>query len=569
MTKMLGFTPDVKMPIDLLMQPIGLLGNRGGGKTYSGMKLFEAAHDAGVQCIAVDVVGKWWALRLGADGHSRGLADVYIFGGKRADFPIDPDNGKFVAKIIAERRIHAVLDLSLVPKGPRRKFLTDFAEEYFLLKKQEDVPTPCVLFLEEAHALLPQKTMPGEERMLGAFQDLVAEGRNAGIGVVVMDQRPATVNKNALALVEVLIVLRTTYKNDRDVYRDWIVQKVVEGADAVRLSDELPFLKTGQGYLYAPQFDIFSKIQISPKRTFDSSATVKIGEKLKSVGTLTPVDVEQLKTAMAAVLEKVKSDDPRLLRKRIAELELQLKQSPAKSVEVPVITDKQVQQLEQFAKTVLEGQEKLAAAMVEIVPGMRKVHAFHMDMTQSPGAKLAAKLVNQLVSPRTPTNGHAGARVLTQADFSPKANVGDIQIKRGARLMAGILAGSGPLTRKELGAMSGFSHSSGTFSEYINVLLRSGIVSLLGDGRLTSSAEPIATSWEDIVSRWGSDFKAGVRAMLSTVRNGPVTRSELGEFTGFSHTSGTFSEYVNKLKHAGLVVEENRVLSIPPLLATL
>lgn len=635
MTKMLSFTDDLKLPIDLLMQPIGLLGNRGGGKTYSGTKLFESAHDAGVQCIAVDIVGKWWALRLGADGKPKGgLSDVFIFGGKHADFPITPDQGAFVAKVVAERRIHVVLDVSLMRKGDRRRFLTDFAEEYFLLKKQEEVPTPCVLFVEEAHAVLPQKPGPDEMRMLGAFQDLVAEGRNAGIGVVIMDQRPATCNKNALALVEVLIILRTTYKSDRDVYTDWVVQKGEDegGSARVELNKTLPFLKTGQAYLYAPQFELFKKIQISPKRTFDSSATVKIGAKSAVVGTLTPVDVEQLKGDMAVVLEKAKADDPRALRAQVAALQQELtsKRPPAPAakperVEVPALTAKQMELLRKvfeteaaLLKAVIKSQEKMWATLNVIEPALRGVVEHQRAALATEGVVSQAVIARRMgVEPRhsfgaiqtnvSSTNlakvGELGAaagdgrgkRFVAAADFQLVTRSTELladgrgfhvvdrrgeklaedlsvaKLKAGARRMAGVLA-SYPegLTRKNLGALSGITPTSGTMSEYMNTLIRAGIVAVTAGGLNTSTAVPLGTTWADVLERWSGDFKLGARNMLSVLRqHGAMTRAELGALVQISPTSGTMSEYVNSLKRSGIVDEQDHRVFITPRVAEL
>ena len=60
------------LPIDALTQPIALLSNRGGGKTYAGTKIFELAYDADDQCGVFDPDGKWWGLRLGANGKPAG-----------------------------------------------------------------------------------------------------------------------------------------------------------------------------------------------------------------------------------------------------------------------------------------------------------------------------------------------------------------------------------------------------------------------------------------------------------------------------------------------------------------
>lgn len=194
MGKTLDIAIGKKLPLDILMQPVALLAQRGWGKTVTAKGCYEAAHDAGAQCITIFPTGKWWSLRLAADGKGPGLTDVFIIGGPHGDVPLTPSSGKVIAKLLVEKRIHAVLDVSLLRKSERHRFLADLFEEFWLLKKLENENYPVVLFIEEAHAIAPQMLRQGqidEARMLGAVEDLAAEGRNHGIGIVLLDQRSA------------------------------------------------------------------------------------------------------------------------------------------------------------------------------------------------------------------------------------------------------------------------------------------------------------------------------------------------------------------------------------------
>jgi hypothetical protein len=195
---------DVTFDLDAMMQTWALLGNKGGGKTMTMQMLFELVHNAGAQAVAFTPVSNWWSLLYDADGKGPGLSKVYIFGGKRAHYPLRPQDGKLLAKLLVQKKISAVIDVSMLRKGERRRLLTDLLDELWYLKKLEDAPDPLVMFMEEAHAFCPQKPQPDEAQMLGAVEDICREGRNYGIGFVIGDQRPATVNKNVLALVEVL-----------------------------------------------------------------------------------------------------------------------------------------------------------------------------------------------------------------------------------------------------------------------------------------------------------------------------------------------------------------------------
>ena len=96
-----------------------------------------------------------------------------------------------------------------------------------------------------------------------------------------------------------------------------------------------------------------------------------MGAQVQPPRRLAEVDIEKLRERIAATIEKARADDPRELRKRIADLEKQLAtRAPAPTiekvverVEVPVIGDDQVARLEQLASALSEtGQQLVASA---------------------------------------------------------------------------------------------------------------------------------------------------------------------------------------------------------------
>lgn len=575
MTKLLNLSPELSPPLDALMQPIALLGNRGAGKTFAGMKIFELAHDAEVQSIAIDGIGKWWGLRLAGDGRSPGLKDVYIFGGKRADFPITPDRGGFVARVLVERRIHAILDVSQMRKGDRRRFLTDFAEEFHLLKKQEDQPTPSVLFLEEAHQVLPQKPFGEEARMLGAFEDLIREGRNAGIGMVIMDQRPATVNKNALALIEILIALRTTYEIDRKVYVGWVVQKVADDKLKVDLEAKLPFLKAGEGFLYAPMFDLFEHINIFPKRTFDSSATAKIGVKVAAIGTLSPVDVERVKGAMAEVTAEVAAKDPVALRQKVAQLEKQLAAkapaAAAKPVEVPAITGAERKHLEEL----LVRAERLAEKSNDATGALRD--AFQALAQKVVGLDGTARQLEQSLRPPAPKL--TAVPVRARPANTPVSHEDVEGPTKYARHLLQTLANRQPMrpTRTQIAILSARSTKSSAFDVAMAEIGRMGwAVEDRGQFAITEAGlavvggvAPAATSPEELRRTWLNALESYERTLLEVlIREFPngMTKPEIAQATGRSLTSSAFDVAISTLKKNHLVDDGGGLLTASSIL---
>src|SRR5690606_12146368 len=119
-------------------------------------------------------------------------------------------------------------DVSRFRKGERKRFMTAFAEEFFHLKK--DAPSAVHLFVEEAHVFCPQRPREGEEPMLGAMEDVVRIGRNYGIGVTLISQRAATVNKDVLSQVECLIAYQTSSAQDKKAIKEWIEENEDEEA---------------------------------------------------------------------------------------------------------------------------------------------------------------------------------------------------------------------------------------------------------------------------------------------------------------------------------------------------
>lgn len=306
------------LPLDAVTQTFGAIGRKGAGKTYLATMLAEQMLDAGAQVVALDPVGNWWGLRVGADGTSPGK-DIFVIGGEHGDVPLVPEAGARIARLLVERRVSAVLDVSGFRLGERKRFAADFGEEFLHLKKSRK--TPVHLFIEEAQLIIPQRVGPEEARMVGAFEQLVRLGRNYGVGCTLVTQRPQSVNKEVLSQVECLCVLQVTGPHERKALEEW-VQEV--GADR-KLVGELPGLSRGEGFVWSPAWlRLFKRVHFASKRTFDASATPEVGRAEKAAN-LSAVDVEALKADMADVVAKATAEDPKALQRRVRELEAELK----------------------------------------------------------------------------------------------------------------------------------------------------------------------------------------------------------------------------------------------------
>lgn len=317
--KTLRLAPGLDVPVDVVTQKLAFLGRTGSGKTYAATKLAELMLGAGSQVICLDPVGVHYGLRLGANG-AAGL-EIPIFGGLHGDLPLESTAGAVMADLVVDRGISAVLDVSQFETDAQKaRFAEAFASRFFFRKKAS--PSPVHLFLEECQEFAPQNPQGGDAQMLHAFTRLAKLGRNFGIGLSLISQRPQEVNKKVLNMTEVLFAFQMRGPQERKTIKDWSADKDV-GLDIV---DVLPSLKVGQCMVSSPQWlEIEATFTIAKKQTADVSSTPKVGASARPAEPLTPIDLEQLRTTMAATIEKAKAEDPKLLTARIRQLEAELK----------------------------------------------------------------------------------------------------------------------------------------------------------------------------------------------------------------------------------------------------
>ncbi len=415
----LKISRNLSLPLETVTQTIGVLAKRRAGKSYLARRLAEQLFRAGQQIVIVDPKGDQWGIRSAADGKSPGLP-IVIVGGEHGDIPrLEVSSGEVVAKLVVEERVSILLDLSFFRKHEVATFMTAFLESLYRLKARESFRTPMMLLIDEADAIAPQKPQKGEERMLGAAEDIVRRGGQRGIGCCLVTQRSAVLNKNVLTQVQILIALRTIAPQDLAALNAWVD---VHGTPEQQktLMESLPALPTGDAWFWSPGWPdaegIFKRVHVLPIETFDSGATPKPGEKPVEPKHLADVDLEALGRQMAATIEKAKAEDPRELRKRIAALERELveaKKTPAPAaaarVEVPVLTAEQVRRLDgllEVAHQLQRGQEDVLRIVQPEVVVMQQL----VDAVTTLKNAVAPKTASQPpISRRVPRGGAAGS----------------------------------------------------------------------------------------------------------------------------------------------------------------
>ncbi len=551
----LRLATDLLLPIEAVTETFGILAKRGAGKTYTANVLAEEMVTAGAQVVILDPLDAWWGLRSSADGKADGLP-VYVFGGDHGDLPLEAGAGELLADTVVDHGVSVILSLRHLSKTKQRQFVTAFCERLYRRKGEPEHRTPLHVFVDEADAFVPQRVMSDVARTVGAIDDIVRRGRSAGLGVTLISQRAAVVNKDVLTQCEVLIALRTISPQDRKALDAW-----VEAHDAHdqrgAFMDSLAALEIGEAWVWSPGWlDIFQRVRIRRRRTFDSSSTPKAGEKALTPATRKEVDLDALRGRMAETIERQQATDPKLLQKRIRELEKQLAEQPAAQVEkvverieVPVLRDEDRQRLHTFAESIRSTSVELGAAVAELVKLVERVS---QELAAVTGQRPASPPERQAPTARPPQ-----AREPRPAPRAASAE-GATLTKAERALLSVLVTFDQGRSRQQLSILSGYSIKSSSFANALGSLRSGGLVEGRDPIVATSAGhaaipdpEAMPRPGPELLNYWCGKLTKAERTMLEALANAyphALTKDELSARTGYSSTSSSFANALGKLR---------------------
>lgn len=473
----LAISDRLALPIETVTETIAILAKRGAGKTNTAVVLTEELVAAGQQVIVVDPVGVWYGLRSGADGKSGGIP-VLIIGGDHADLPLTETSGEVIARILVGERQSAVLDLSQLSKSAARRLMTDFLETLYRVARE-----PLHLVVDEADLFAPQRLPRDMTRLLGAMDDVVRRGRAHGLGVTLISQRPAVLNKDVLGQAEVLIVLRMTNPRDVGAIDEWVRLHADED-QAQDVKKSLPSLPVGTAWVWSPGWlECLERVKVRPRRTFDSSATPRPGVAVRAPR-LAAVDVQRLQRKLehattAAVDEPATSGGAAALRQQVVQLRSQVEQLQRRPAEirireVPVIDHSTRAELADAARQIRDLTEVLTTLAGNITTAMTN-HPSNGAALGTESNPVAHKRSAPVIAPPPRTDQPADS----------------IKLRAGALRMLRVMGDHYParLSRAQLATLSHMKVSGGTFGTYLSTLRRNGLVTEQNDGAI--AADPV------------------------------------------------------------------------------
>jgi hypothetical protein len=157
-----------------------------------------------------------------------------------------------------------------VPPDVQGVVVARMTKQLFDERKSNKIP-PFLLIVEEAHNYCPEKGF-GNAVSLPSLRTIASEGRKFGMGLCVVSQRPAKVDKNIISQCNTNIILKVTNPNDLKA----IIQSV-EGL-TTQAADEIQRLPIGVALIAGGSLQMPIMAEIRTRETNHGGRSVTISK---------------------------------------------------------------------------------------------------------------------------------------------------------------------------------------------------------------------------------------------------------------------------------------------------
>jgi uncharacterized protein len=609
------------LPVDVVTSTLVVYGGKGMGKTNFGSVLVEQLTAAGLRWAALDPLGVWWGLRHSADGKGPGI-ECLILGGSHGDIPIEPTGGAVVADLVVDETVNVIIDFSRKPSGEmwsigeKVRFVTDYA--YRLFQRQGELVDgrrrePIFQILDEAARYIPQLIPAGNPdlaKCVSAWEQLVEEGRNIGIGVGLLTQRSARMNKSVSEVADAIFAFRIVGPNSIGAIMDWLGEHVPK--ERIRsMIETVRSLDVGHCLIVSPGWLKFEGVvTIRYRTTFDSSATPKPGERARKVkGEGARPDLTKYAERMQATIERARESDPRALKQKISELtrELAKKQTaPGAPHQQETVTSRNAvavngrlkRGLEEAMKIIAKiealgfedstiSPEQLTEVLERAASQLGKMAELRLAQSQrdltrikADVARLQKQLEELLSRPEEDINLHLALKrnepfTVTSAPPSERRRSMAQTVEGNGHVTAAqsrILAalaefeaiGRSPVPKKWVAALAGASHTSSSYGNNLGYLRSNGYIDYPGagaaalteKGRAKIPAIDPPRSPVEMLARCKEIVSAPQAQILDVLAEkypAEVDKNALADIAGASATSSSYGNNLGALRSAGMI----------------
>ncbi len=243
----------------------GITGNSSQALVYQAVKNLKKRGDYTVEDVIEEVEGikhnsKWTVL-----GSLEKIVEAGLF-----------DENPTPLHVLLQKGKATVLDMRGTPPEHQDLIVSRICSELFELRKLGEVPAGMIV-IEEAHNFIPERGF-GKAVSTPVLRTIASEGRKFGLGLMVISQRPARVDKNVISQCNTQIILRVTNPNDINA-----VKKGVEGLTS-EMVDEIKRLPPGTAMVVSPELEKPVIVEVRVRRSKHGGTAVSIVKAEKTEG---------------------------------------------------------------------------------------------------------------------------------------------------------------------------------------------------------------------------------------------------------------------------------------------
>ena len=175
------------------------------------------------------------------------------------------DNPTPLSHLVTPGKV-SIINLRGVPPNNQELVVAQLAKNLFEARKLDRVPA-MMFILEEAHSFCPQQSRAISSTIL---KTIASEGRKFGLGLCVVSQRPAKIDKNVLSQCNTQIILKVTNPNDLKA-----IVASVEGLTN-NMSDEIQRLPVSVAIVVGGAISIPILVEVRPRETKHGGRPVEL-----------------------------------------------------------------------------------------------------------------------------------------------------------------------------------------------------------------------------------------------------------------------------------------------------
>ncbi len=169
---------------------------------------------------------------------------------------------------LVKKGMTSIINLRGVQPDIQELIVSRLTNDIFEARKRGEVP-PLLLLIEEAHNFCPERGL-GQALSSRILRTIASEGRKFGLGLCVVSQRPARVDKNVLSQCNTQVILKVTNPNDMRA-----ISQSIEGFTQ-GLEEEIKQLQPGVALVVGDAIEQPIFVDIRVKRTQHGGSSIDV-----------------------------------------------------------------------------------------------------------------------------------------------------------------------------------------------------------------------------------------------------------------------------------------------------